>query len=170
MPDYDNDALDAAEIDRPGIDFQIKKLYLKDSSFESPNSPRVFATRDWNPNVDFHLHTETGQFGASTYEVTLRATVTVTNAERTLYLAEVSVAGLFEIGGIAKDALPPLLGSYCPSILFSLSARSGVGSLGARRVSPARPPAGQLRSALPAASPAGSGRLRILKWVGVSRA
>ena len=119
MPDYDSDALDAAQIDRPGIDFQIKKLYLKDTSFESPNSPRVFATRDWNPNVDFHLHTETGQFGASTYEVTLRATVTVTNAERTLYLAEVSVGGLFgKSRESPRDALPPLLGSYCPTILF----------------------------------------------------
>ena len=142
MPDYDSDALEAAEIERPGMDFQIKKLYLKDSSFESPNSPRVFATRDWNPNVEFHLHTETGQFGASTYEVTLRATVTVTNAERTLYLAEVSVAGLFEISGIGKEGLPPLLGSYCPSILFpylrevvsDLSVRGGFPQLVLRPV------------------------------------
>ena len=142
MPDYDSDALDAAQIDRPDVNFEIKKLYLKDASFESPNAPRVFATREWKPNVDFHLHTETGQFGASTYEVTLRATVTVTNEERTLYLAEVSVAGLFEISGIAKDGLPPLLGSYCPTILFpylrevvsDLSVRGGFPQLVLRPV------------------------------------
>ena len=142
MPEYDNEALEAARIGRPGIEFEVRKLYLKDSSFESPNSPGVFATREWNPNVDFHLHTESGQFGASTYEVTLRATVTVTNAERTLYLAEASVAGLFEISGVSKDALPPLLGSHCPSILFpylrevvsDLSVRGGFPQLVLRPV------------------------------------
>ncbi len=142
MPEYDSEALDAALIDRPGVTFDIRKLYLKDASFESPNAPRVFATRDWKPNVDFHLHTGTAQFGASDYEVTLRATVTVTNQERTLYLAEISVAGLFEISGIGKEGLPPLLGSYCPSILFpylrevvsDLSVRGGFPQLVLRPV------------------------------------
>lgn len=142
MPDYDSEAMDAAQLDRPGVTFDIRKLYLKDASFESPNSPGVFATREWNPNVDFHLDTGTGQFGDSVYEVSLRATVTVTNRERTLYLAEVSVAGLFEISGIGKAGLDPLLESYCPSILFpylrevvsDLSVRGGFPQLVLRPV------------------------------------
>ena len=142
MPDYDSEAVDAAQIDRPGVNFEIKKLYLKDASFESPNSPEVFATREWNPNVDYNLHTETGRFGASTYEVSLRATVTVTSGERTLYLAEVSVAGLFGISGIVRAGLGPLLESYCPSILFpylrevvsDLSVRGGFPQLVLRPV------------------------------------
>ena len=142
MPDHDTEATGAARIDQPGVTFDIKKLYLKDASFESPNSPGVFATRDWNPNVDLHLDTGTGQFGDSAYEVSLRATVTVTNRERTLYLAEVSVAGFFEISGIGKAGLDPLLESYCPSILFpylrevvsDLSVRGGFPQLVLRPV------------------------------------
>ncbi len=142
MPDYDSDAMGAAQIDRPDAAFDIKKLYLKDASFESPNSPEVFATRDWNPSVDLHLDTGTGQIGESVYEVSLRATVTVTNRERTLYLAEVSVAGLFEISGVGKAGLDPLLESYCPSILFpylrevvsDLSVRGGFPQLVLRPV------------------------------------
>ena len=142
MPEYDSEALAATQAERPDVNFEIRKLYLKDSSFESPNSPSVFATREWNPNVDFHLHTETANFGASTYEVTLRTTVTVTNQERTLYLAEVTVAGLFAVSGIGKEGLPPLLGSYCPSILFpylrevvsDLSVRGGFPQLVLRPV------------------------------------
>ena len=118
MPIHDRDALEAAQLDRPGADFRIRKLYLKDASFESPNAPHVFGAEEWKPDIDLHLHTETARFGTSDYEITLRATVTVTSGERTLYLAEVSLAGLFEISGLPKDALPPVLGSYCPSILF----------------------------------------------------
>ena len=142
MPVYDSEALDAAQTEGPGIVFQITKLYLKDTSFESPNTPRVFGAKEWAPDVDLHLHTETGQFGPSSYEVTLRATVTVTQGERTLYLTEVSMAGLFEISGVAKSRLPPLLGSYCPSVLFpylrevvsDLSVRGGFPQLVLRPV------------------------------------
>lgn len=118
MPVHDREALEAAQLDRPGAGFRIRKLYVKDASFESPNAPQVFGAGEWKPDVDLHLHTETARFGGSGYEVTLRATVTVTSEERTLYLAEVSLAGLFEIPDLPEDALPPVLGSYCPSILF----------------------------------------------------
>ena len=118
MPVHDREALEAAQLDRPGAGFRIRKLYVKDASFESPNAPQVFGAGEWKPDVDLHLHTETARFGVSGYEVTLRATVTVTSEERTLYLAEVSLAGLFEIPDLPEDTLPPVLGSYCPSILF----------------------------------------------------
>lgn len=118
MPVHDREALEAAQLDRPGAGFRIRKLYVKDASFESPNAPQVFGVEEWRPDVDLHLHTETARFGVSGYEVTLRATVTVTSGERTLYLAEVSLAGLFEIPDLPEGTLPPVLGSYCPSILF----------------------------------------------------
>ena len=142
MPVHDREALEAAQLDRPGAGFRIRKLYVKDASFESPNAPQVFAAGEWKPDVDLHLHTEAARFGASGYEVSLRATVTVTSEERTLYLAEVSIAGLFEIPALPKGDLPPVLGSYCPSILFpylrevvsDLSVRGGFPQLVLRPV------------------------------------
>ena len=36
--------------------FQLQKIYLKDISFETPNSPEVF-TESWEPDVNVELHT-----------------------------------------------------------------------------------------------------------------
>ena len=36
--------------------FSIQKIYTKDISFETPNSPKVF-TEKWEPKVDFNLGT-----------------------------------------------------------------------------------------------------------------
>ena len=36
--------------------FVIQKIYTKDLSFETPNSPAIF-TEKWEPGVDFNLGT-----------------------------------------------------------------------------------------------------------------
>ena len=119
MPIFDSEALAAARLMRSGTDFSITKLYLKDVSFESPNTPRVFAIQqEWKPDVDLHLDTVAVQFSASEYEVSLRSSVTVTLEDKTMYLADVTVGGAFVISGLGKEELGPILGSYCPSILF----------------------------------------------------
>ena len=33
----------------------IQKLYIKDSSFESPNTPEVFKGAEWKPKTDLNL-------------------------------------------------------------------------------------------------------------------
>ena len=118
MPIFDSEELTSARVIRPGTDFSITKLYVKDVSFESPNSPRVFEIVEWKPDVDLHLHTETVRFSDTDYEVSLRASVTVTCQERTMYLTDVTVGGAFAITGLTEEELAPILGSYCPSILF----------------------------------------------------
>jgi preprotein translocase subunit SecB len=40
--------------------FKIQRVYLKDVSYESPQSPGVFAgSVNWQPQVQLHLNTET---------------------------------------------------------------------------------------------------------------
>ncbi|MGZ8240623.1 MAG: protein-export chaperone SecB, partial [Methylobacter sp.] len=39
--------------------FSIQKVYTKDMSFETPNSPKIF-TEKWEPSVDFNLGTNVG--------------------------------------------------------------------------------------------------------------
>ena len=36
--------------------FQLQKIYLKDTSFETPNSPGIF-TANWEPDVSVELQT-----------------------------------------------------------------------------------------------------------------
>ena len=38
----------------PEKQFSIQKIYTKDMSFETPNTPKIF-TEKWEPAVDFNL-------------------------------------------------------------------------------------------------------------------
>ncbi len=97
--------------------FSIKKIYLKDISFETPNSPQIFQVK-WEPEMDVHLHSHSSDLDAGEYEVVLMVTAVATVGGKTAFLAEAAVAGIFGITGLASDELGPTLGSYCPGILF----------------------------------------------------
>ena len=107
--------------------FEIKKVYTKDMSLETPNSPQLF-TVEWNPDVNVQLHTDANRLDEQFFEVTLTVTVTTKLEERTAYLVEVQQAGIFQLAGIGDDDLGPVLGSMCPGILFPY-AREAVSDL-----------------------------------------
>jgi len=112
---------------QPERQLALQKLYLKDISFETPNSPAVF-TMKWEPKVDFNLATNAQQLQEGVYEVSITATVTVKLEEKTAYLVEVCQAGIFALVGFNEQDLGPLIGSYCPNILFPF-AREAVSDL-----------------------------------------
>ena len=101
----------------PDGEFTIKKIYCKDISFETPNSPAIFQL-DWEPDADVHMRTDARKISPGEYEVTLVVTVTVAIGGTTAFLAEVQHAGIFGITGLTSEEMGPTLGSFCPSILF----------------------------------------------------
>lgn len=107
--------------------FAIQKIYTKDVSFETPNSPRIF-TLKWEPMVEFNLATNVQTLEAGVFEVALTVTVTVKCGESVAYLAEVCQAGIFALEGFAEQELGPMMGSFCPNILFPY-AREAISDL-----------------------------------------
>jgi len=108
---------------------QIHKLYLKDTSFESPAAPGIFsAGSDFQPQVELQLNTESQSVGEGLYEVVLIVTVTGKDDERTVFLVEIKQAGLFDIAGFANADHNQLLGAQCPNILFPF-AREAIAEL-----------------------------------------
>ncbi len=97
--------------------FSIQKIYTKDISFETPNAPQIFTTK-WEPQVDFNLATNVDPMDDNMYEVGLTVTVTVKTNEQTAYLVEVKQAGIFSLAGFSDQELGPMVGSFCPNILF----------------------------------------------------
>ncbi len=97
--------------------FHVEKLYLKDLSFESPHSPEVFL-ESAEPKVDFNLETGTVQKGAEHFESVLHVTVKVLAGERTLFLVDLTFAGLFLLRNMPQELVAPMLGIECPAILF----------------------------------------------------
>jgi len=107
--------------------FAIQKIYIKDVSFESPNSPAMF-TKEWQPEVNLDMNTNTQSLSEGVFEVVLSLTATVKNADQTAFLIEVQQAGIFTINGFAENDMGHMLGSFCPNILFPY-AREAVSDL-----------------------------------------
>lgn len=97
--------------------FSIQKIYTKDVSFETPNSPQIF-TEKWEPAVEFNLGTNTTALENSFYEINLTVTITVKCGNTTAYLVEVNQAGIFALSGFTDQEMGPMVGSFCPNILF----------------------------------------------------
>ncbi|WP_102505435.1 protein-export chaperone SecB [Salinivibrio kushneri] len=107
--------------------FAIQRVFLKDVSFEAPNSPEVFQ-QDWAPDVNLDLDTQSRELGEGIYEVILRLTVTVKNQESNAFLCEVQQGGIFSVSGMESPQLAHCLGAFCPNILFPY-ARETISSL-----------------------------------------
>jgi len=97
--------------------FSIQKIYTKDISFETPNAPQIFTTK-WEPQVDFNLATNVDPMDDNMVEVSLTVTVTVKTNDQTAYLVEVKQAGIFSLSGFSEQEMGPMVGSFCPNILF----------------------------------------------------
>lgn len=95
----------------------LQKIYVKDLSFETPNSPQVFLDK-WEPDIDLQLGNKALSLGEDTYEVVLELTVTAKLTDKTAFLVEVQMAGIFNISGYDQDQLGAITGGSCPQVLF----------------------------------------------------
>ena len=96
---------------------RTQKIYIKDVSFESPNSPALF-TKEWDPKLGVELNNSIAVLGEDIYEVILTVTATVKVEDKTAFLAEVHQAGIFVLKGHEPDALQRLQHVYCLSTLY----------------------------------------------------
>ena len=124
---------DKADQHKP--EFLIQKIYVKDISFEAPDTPAVFK-QQWQPHINLDLNIHHEKFEEDVYEVVLKVTVTAKSDDKTLVLVEVHQAGIFTLKDFPEKTMHELMGSYCPSILFPY-ARESVSELVVRGGFPA---------------------------------
>ena len=100
-----------------GPAFTIEKIYVKDVSFESPNSPVIF-NENVQPDLQLNLNQKVQRLSDEAFEVVLGVTLTCKAGDKTAYVAEVEQAGVFGLIGLEPQAIDVLLGTQCPNILF----------------------------------------------------
>ena len=124
-----NQAAGAQAEDKPQLKFSLQRIYVKDISFEAPNSPEVFK-QPFKPKVNLDLNTTSNQVADDQFEVVVKVTARVDDNESgtASFLVEVEQAGLFRISGIEGAQLDQTLGAFCPNLLFPY-ARECVDSL-----------------------------------------
>ncbi|EKD77031.1 MAG: preprotein translocase subunit SecB [uncultured bacterium] len=99
-------------------EFAIQRLYVKDLSLETPNTPKIFL-EPWEPQIHMDLATDASlKLDENVREVVLTVTVTVKIKEKVAFLVEVKQAGIFAMKGFSEEQLHHALGSFCPNILY----------------------------------------------------
>jgi preprotein translocase subunit SecB len=116
-----------AEQQAEGPQFAVQRIYVKDVSFETPNSPAIFQ-KEWSPEVKLDLDTRSNKLDDGVFEVVLSVTVHATIGEETAFLCEVQQAGIFAIGVANEGQLAHMLGAFCPNVLFPY-AREAVSNM-----------------------------------------
>jgi preprotein translocase subunit SecB len=96
---------------------QPLKIYIKDVSFETPNSPAIFL-KEWKPNLEFEIGNSAAVTNDGQHVVVLTLTVTVTVNGETAYLAEVHQAGIFNITGYSPEEEHRIHNVFCNRFLY----------------------------------------------------
>ena len=106
--------------------------YVKDLSFEVPGAPQVYSQLRGQPQVNINLDVQARrvQEGQNVFEVALmiraeahEAAATQSNGQEaavppTVFVAELTYAGVFTLSGLPDNAIEPVLLVECPRILF----------------------------------------------------
>lgn len=106
-----------AEQENQDVVFVIEKIYVKDLSLEAPNTPQIFLQRE-TPQVGIELSNSAKQLEDGLYDVAITVTVTSKIEDKTVFLVEVTQAGIFQARNIPEENLEGLLAVTCPNILF----------------------------------------------------
>ena len=117
----ENKAADTQESQESPI-LRMQKMYIKDFSFENPNSPEIFrANQNAEPNVELNLQLNNKKVGEDHWEVALEINAKVVTKEddaRVRFILEIEHAAVFFLKNIPEQHLPMVLGVECPTLLF----------------------------------------------------
>ena len=100
------------------IKFMVNRIYAKDISLESPESPKIFNELKLQPKVGFNLNTSIEKIEENTFDVTLNISIKAEAEERVIYLVELKQSGIFSIEGADENLLSSFLNIRCPEVVF----------------------------------------------------
>jgi len=96
----------------------INAQYIKDLSFEVPNSPSVFVEMQKNsPDINIDITVNARQLHENTFEVSLGVNVSCKVGEETGFILELDYSGAFTLS-VPDEHRQPVLMIECPRLLF----------------------------------------------------
>ena len=96
----------------------INAQYIKDLSFEAPNSPGVLIKAQASaPDIKINVDVQAAGIKDKTYEVVLNTQAECKMGDDTAFIVELSYGGLFTLN-LPDEHLKPILLIECPRLLF----------------------------------------------------
>ena len=100
----------------------IISQYVKDLSFENPNSPAIYQSQT-QPQIDVQFNIGATPVAENVTEVVLKIDVRAEAGDQVAYVVELAYAGLFAFRNIPADQLQPFLLGEAPRLLFPFARR-----------------------------------------------
>ena len=101
-----------------GAGLRVLAQYLKDLSFESPKAPAIFGQPQKPPAIAVNVDVNARAIGETQFEVELTVGAKANHDGEAIFVAETTYAGAFEIVGVPKEQIEPILLIECPRLLF----------------------------------------------------
>jgi preprotein translocase subunit SecB len=105
---------------------KVNMQYVKDLSFENPNSPKSLLQIKDNPEINFQVDLNAQKLNEDNYEVSLNLTAKAhskDDKEFIIFITELVYAGLFTLKNIPQEKIEEVLLIQCPHILFPFARR-----------------------------------------------
>ncbi|MFL9841487.1 protein-export chaperone SecB [Sphingomonas sp. ST-64] len=96
--------------------------YVKDFSFENPNSPAIYQIQG-QPAFDVQFNIGAAEVAQDVHEVTLKIDVRAQMEDQVAFIVDLSYSGLFAIRNIPEEHLQPFLLGEAPRLLFPFARR-----------------------------------------------
>jgi len=100
---------------------QVLAQYVKDLSFENPGAP--MSLQGGKPALEVGVDVQARGLGVDQYEVQIRVRADAKAANQTVFVCEVTYAGVFMLKNISQENIQPVLLIECPRQLFPFARR-----------------------------------------------
>lgn len=96
--------------------------YTKDLSFENPNAPAVYQIQT-QPQIDVQFGISAVAVNEEIHEVVLKIDVKAVADDKTVFIVDLSYAGLFGMRNMPEDQIQPFLLAEGPRLIFPFARR-----------------------------------------------
>lgn len=96
----------------------ILTQYIKDLSFENPNSPNSLLPQKNQPEIKININVNANPLSDTDFEVVLKLDAKAGQGKDMLFNVDLTYAGIFRLGNFPEDAKHVALLVECPRIIF----------------------------------------------------
>jgi preprotein translocase subunit SecB len=101
----------------------LKGQYIKDLSFENPRAPESLMSLTEAPGIEVNVDLAAQRLQENVFELAIRIQAKAKQENQTLFLADLTYAGIFEVNAKDEAHFEPLVLIDCAHILFPFARR-----------------------------------------------